>query len=85
MRTVVESPQAAFRRESGLPATVNSRARVGDWMGMGIGDRVRENDGRHVGVVQRIYWSSTVVVRWEDTGWFSEVPLRDLTRIGRDG
>lgn len=83
MGTVVESPQARFRREAGLPAVVNSRTRisVGDWMGLACGDLVREKAGRHLGRVQAIYWSRTVVVCWEGTGWTSELLLGEVERV----
>lgn len=87
IRTVVESPNARFRREAGLPAIVNSRTRLcaGDWMKLNCGDRVRENGGRHIGRVQAICWSRTVVVCWEGTGWVSELLLGDVVRVsGRD-
>lgn len=85
MSTVVESPNACFRREAGLPATITSRVRVGDWMKLSCGDRVRERDGRHIGRVQAIYWSRTVVVQWEGTGWTSELLLTEVERVsGRD-
>jgi len=81
MKTVVESPQAQFRREAGLGPVPSSRPRAGDWMKLSCGDRVRERDGRHVGVVQAIYWSRTVVVLWEDNGWTSELLLAEVERV----
>lgn len=82
-RTVVESPNARFRREAGLSPTVSSRTCAGDWMKMRCGDRVREKGGRHVGRVESIKWSSVVKVRW-DNGWISECALDDLERAGKD-
>jgi hypothetical protein len=79
--TVVESPNARFRREAGLGAVSNSRVRVGDWMKLNCGDRVRERDGRHVGRVQAIYWSRTVVVLWDGSGWTSELLLEEVERV----
>jgi hypothetical protein len=82
--TVVESPQAQFRREAGLsPFVSSSRPRVGDWMKLSCGDRVREKGGRHVGTVEAIHWSHTVKVRWEETGWTSELLFDEVERIGR--
>lgn len=81
-RTVVESPNAAFRRENGLPEISRSaRVCAGDWMGLSCGDGVRERDGRHEGRVEAIYWGTSVKVRWDDTGWISDLPLRDLERV----
>ncbi len=85
MRTVVESPQAQFRREAGLgPQISHSRPRAGDWMKLSTGDRVRERGGRHVGRVEAIHWSRTVRVRWEESGWVSELLLGDIERLRRD-
>jgi hypothetical protein len=80
-KTVIESPQAIFRREAGLSPTVShARVGVGSWMKLGLGDLVRERDGRHVGRVEAIHWSNTVKVRWLETGWVSEVPLNEIER-----
>ena len=84
MRTVVESPQACFRREAGLGPISCSRPRVGDWMKLSCGDHVREKGGRHIGRVEAIYWSRTVVICWEGTGWTSELLLGEVERLGRD-
>ena len=54
--------------------------RVGDWMKLNCGDRVRERDGRHIGRVEAIHHGAFVVVRWLDNGWISELPLRDVER-----
>ena len=61
---------------------------VGDWMKLNCGDRVTERDGRHVARVERITNSDVILVRWEDTGWYSEFRLGDddlenLTRYRR--
>jgi len=80
-RTVVESPNAAFRREAGLPEiSSSSRACVGDWMKLNCGDVVRERAGRHEGRVEAIQWGTTVTVRWEN-GWISELLLVDVERV----
>jgi hypothetical protein len=50
-------------------------------MGLNCGDCVRERDGRHEGRVEAINWGTTVKVRWNDTGWVSELALRDLERV----
>jgi len=54
--------------------------RMGDWMKLRCGDRVRERDGRHIGRVEAIHHGAFVVVRWLDNGWFSELPLGDVER-----
>ena len=46
-------------------------------MKLRCGDRVTERCGRHVARVEAINNSSTIRVRWEDTGWLSEYRLRD--------
>lgn len=79
-RTVVESPNAAFRRENGLPEISSSRICAGDWMKLNCGDVVRERAGRHEGRVEAIHWGSTVTVRW-DNGWISKLPLGDVERV----
>jgi hypothetical protein len=57
----------------------------GDWMRLSCGDLVSpKDDPRHVGRVEAIRTGYTVTVRWQDSGWISEVPLSDLTRIKRD-
>lgn len=84
MRTVVESPQARFRREAGLGPISRSRVGAGDWMRLNTGDRVREREGRHVGRVQAIHWSRIVVVQWEDSGWLSELRLEEIERLGKE-
>lgn len=82
-RTMVESPQARLRRELGLPE-IGHRARVcaGDWMGLNVGDPVREKGGRHVGRLEAIHNSATVRVRWEN-GWSSVLQMGDIERAGR--
>ncbi len=37
-------------------------------------------DPRHIGRVERIAWSTTARVRWQDTGWLSDVPVTDLRK-----
>jgi len=81
MNTVKESPQAALRRELGLPSvSSSSRPRVDSWTGLNTGDRVRERDGRHVGRVEAIHHGAFVKVKW-DNGWFSELALADVEKI----
>jgi len=58
-----------------------SRVGAGDWMKLSCGDRVRERDGRHIGRVQAIHWSRTVVIQWEDSGWLSELALNEIERV----
>lgn len=59
---------------------------VGDWMKLNCGDVVTEVDGRHEGRVEAIINSSTVRVRWKDTGWISEFQLMDnaLVNLSRN-
>lgn len=42
------------------------------------GDLVREREGRHVGIVESIFNSAIVRVRWIDNGWCSDLPLGDV-------
>lgn len=80
MKTVVESPQARFRREAGLaPRISSSRVCAGDWMKLNVGDRVRERGGRHEGRLEAIHNSATVKVKW-DNGWISELLLCEVER-----
>lgn len=51
-----------------------------DWMRLNVGDKVREHDGRHIGRVEAIFNSALVKVRWDDSGWFSELSLNELTK-----
>lgn len=53
---------------------------VGDWMKLNCGDTVREKDGRHFGRVEAIHHASIVKVKWESTGWISEVRIGDLVK-----
>jgi hypothetical protein len=70
MLTVVESPQAKLRHELGLPERSSGRGvRVGDWMKLSTGDRVREKDGRHFGRVEGIHHGAYVRITWEENGW----------------
>jgi hypothetical protein len=83
-RTVTLSPKAALRIALGLPdVPVSRRICAGDWMELRVGDRVRERDGRHVGRVEAIHNSALVKVRWEGTGWFSELELGELEKESR--
>jgi hypothetical protein len=56
---------------------------VGDWMKLNTGDVVTEIDGRHEGRVQAIINSSTVRVRWNDTGWITDFQLGELVNLSR--
>lgn len=80
-RTIVESPQARLRRELGLPEIGCGRVCAGDWMGLNVGDKVREKGGRHVGRLEAIHNSATVRVRWPN-GWSSIVQMGDIERAG---
>ncbi len=46
-----------------------------------LGARVREVDGRHVGVLRAIVESRMAKVEWEGTGWFSWLPIADLEYV----
>jgi hypothetical protein len=51
-----------------------------DWQ-FHIGDRVYDvADQRHTGRLERIVWSTIGRVRWDDTGWLSDVPMTVLRR-----
>ncbi len=81
-RTVVVSPRTALRIALGLPdIPVSSRPTASSWMKLNTGDRVRERDGRHIGRVEAICWSRLVKVRWEDTGWFSELEFNEVEKV----
>jgi hypothetical protein len=56
--------------------------RVGDWIKLNLGDRVRERDDpRHEGRLEAIRHGTVAVVKWADTGWTSEVPIERLERV----
>jgi hypothetical protein len=80
MKTIVESPNRRLRRELGLPdiPASGSRPRVGDWMKLNCGDHVREKDGRHEGRVEAILHGAWVIVKWDESGWKSELALSDV-------
>lgn len=42
------------------------------------GDFVREREGRHIGRVVAILHMAFVRVRWEGSGWLSDIPLADV-------
>ncbi len=52
----------------------------GDWMKLSCGDRVTENEGRHVGRVDAIFSGAYVKVTWEDNGYISYLSLNELTK-----
>jgi hypothetical protein len=83
MKTVVESPQARFRREAGLGPIIpsNRRPRVDEWIGLDCGDSVREIGGKHVGRVEAIHMGFMVKVKWDETGWFSWLFLNEVERV----
>lgn len=66
-----------------------SDVRTGDWMKLNCGDRVverdlwdeHERDGRHVGRVEAIHHGAFVVVKWEETGWVSMLPLAYVRKV----
>ena len=57
--------------------------RVDSWTKLNTGDRVTEIDGRHVGRVEAIHHGALVRVKWEGTGWISDIPLDRLVRVER--
>lgn len=63
----------------GTPPTGGGRS-VGGWMRFHCGDKVfNKADPRHVGEVTAIRWG-VVRVRWDETGWLSDVPVNELER-----
>ena len=56
----------------------------GTWCPWHCGDEVFDvADPRHEGVIESIWNSAVAKVRWNETGWFSEVPLRNLRKVVR--
>lgn len=50
-----------------------------------IGDIVRPKcDPRHVGQVEAIIWSHSVRVRWDDSGWLSELTFAEVECTSRE-
>ena len=49
----------------------------GDRFRFRCGDAVREKDGRHRGIVVAMA-ETTIVVRWEETGWKSVLSVSDV-------
>ena len=47
---------------------------------LGVGDPVREREGRHIGRVVAVVWSRDVKVRWDDTGWIEWLDIDDVER-----
>lgn len=58
--------------------------RVGDWMKLNTGDRVREHDGRHIGRVEQIEHGAFVWVRWLETGYLSRFRLNEIVCVKAD-
>jgi hypothetical protein len=61
--------------------------RVSDWIKLNCGDRVYDASGldpwdhpRHFGRVEAILHGAFVRIKWEGTGWISELPLADVRR-----
>jgi hypothetical protein len=58
-----------------------------DWLRLRIRDRVYDiADERHTGRIVGVRWTTEATVRWDETGWLSEVPMTDLrfaSRLGR--
>ncbi len=74
------SPKRQLEEALGVLRRQNARHR-GDWCPWHCGDRVYdEADERHIGVIEKITNSATAKVRWEETGWYSYVPLSSLRR-----
>lgn len=82
MKTIMPSPKKALGLSS---APKSSGTRMGDWQKWRCGDRVcDEADMRHVGVIEMVVWSSYAKVRWEESGWLSEIPLSALVAAPKD-
>lgn len=57
---------------------------VGDWIKFNCGDQVfNPSDMRHVGRVESIRSGVTARVRWNETGWLSDEPCRELLKFNR--
>ena len=54
---------------------------VGDWMGLRVGQIVREKGGRHEARVEAIWNSSAVRVTFLETGWIAFFHLSELERV----
>jgi hypothetical protein len=49
-----------------------------------IGDRVAlKDDPRHVGRVEAVFASRTIRVKWQDTGWVSDVEVDEIEKVQR--
>ena len=85
---VQKSPARLLRERFPLaePIIRSNRRHVGDWIKLGDGTPVRCGlhvydvaDLRHVGRIES-YQGVRANVRWEETGWVSNVPCADLRR-----
>lgn len=83
-KTIVESPKRQLERELGIARGGSSGLRACSWQKLGDGTPVRCGllvwdiaDERHVGRIER-YNGAVALIRWEESGWFSEVAYRDL-------
>lgn len=75
--TVINTPQGRLF----IPERRERQTRVGSWMRLHCGDRVRDkHDERHEGRVDGITRFGTVIIKW-DNGWQSEVPLERTERV----
>ena len=76
-KMIAVSPKRQLDEALGIMRHQNAKHR-GKWH---CGDRVYdEADERHIGVIEGITNSATVKVRWEETSWYSYIPLRCLRR-----
>lgn len=46
-----------------------------------IGDKVREKDGRHEGAIIAITSTVYIRVKWDETGWLSDLDYTDIERV----
>lgn len=90
MKTEAPSPKsllrAHFARSSNLTGNRPSIT-AATWLGTEFrcGQSVcRRDDPKHVGRVQAVFNSTTVKVRWNDTGWTSDEEARNLLLTQRD-
>jgi hypothetical protein len=55
---------------------------VSDWIRIRCGNKVCDKENpRHVGVVIAVINGSIVRIKWEETGWYSDLVLRDVEKI----
>lgn len=79
---IVPSPARLLREK--YPLVGSGRPRAGSWQKIGDGTPLRCGlrvwdiaDERHIGVIEGYEWGFARV-RWEETGWLSDVRFWDL-------